>query len=103
MKLKLANTVDEGIIVDTVSRQVLIHEPKDAQYDKTDSITVTVKPKGDNDFETYKTFFENGDVTTMSIYDSEGELIATLNGKYVDSINQNISGDANYINVSIIA
>lgn len=101
MKIKLANASDAGIDISNISRSFYIDNKEEKDSSPVENISIGVEPPIDMDFEEYKNYFQNGDVSEMKVYDSKDRLLATFNATSVEAITQNVNEDGMSIFISV--
>lgn len=98
MKIKLANTSD-FIYISNINRSLFIDDTSENSVAPVEKITIGVEDATGDGFDSYKNYFQNGDVSVIEVYNSKDDIIVTFNGKSVEAITQNIN--ENGINICV--
>lgn len=105
MIIKLADTVGEGISISTINRTFFAQKPQyegETQTTQSERLVITVENEStDLNFETYRDFFVNGDISVISIYQNDGTFISTVNGTEVETVSQSLSDDRIFMHITI--
>lgn len=101
MIIKLADATTDGLYITNISKSLFLNEFSNGDASPIEKISIGVEKATITDYETYRDFFQNGDVSKMEVYNSAGELLAIFYGKELESISHNLNEDKNNIHISI--
>lgn len=104
MKIQLANNSENALYITSLTRNSSSHvnDSVNEEIIQINSISINIEDAQDGAYELAKAFFENGDLSTMYVYNNNGRLLLTLFGKELGSITQAVDDSRSVIYVNII-
>lgn len=102
MRIQLANS-EQTFYFNNMTRSYVYRASDDVDgLDIRNTLTLSIQNPEAAVYEEAIAFFDNADLSNIFIYDNTDKTIMELKGQSLQSINQNVSGDFNTIQIGIV-